>query len=66
MVDKGLLGVYIKDGEGFNRLVWISRLVVPGLWRNLLYVKQATRNEVESILEMKSPRLETKQLYRLD
>ena len=57
---QGLLRGHIIDAQGMQRLIQISVLIVPGLGRNLLSVKQASRNGVVSIFDKYNPRLEAK------
>ena len=55
---QGLLRGHIIDAEGVQRLIQISVLIVPGLGRNLLSVKEAPRNGVVPIYDQHNPRLE--------
>ena len=56
---QGLLRSCLIDDKGVLRLVQRSCLVVPGLGRDLLSVKQAACNGVVFIFDMNTPRLET-------
>ena len=53
-----LLRVHIIDAQGVQRLIQILVLIVPGLRRNLVSVKQASRNGAVSIFDKHNPRLE--------
>ena len=56
---QGVLRGHVINDKGLRRLIQLSCLIVSDLGRNLLSVKQAARNDVVSIFNMTSPRLET-------
>ena len=61
-IAQGVLRGHVTDDKEMRRLIQLSCLIVSGLGRNLLSVKQAARNCVVSIFDMNNRRLEANKL----
>ena len=55
---EGILQGLVTDNHGEQHLARIAILIVPGIGRNLFFVKSATKKGVVSIFDFDNPRLE--------